>query len=324
MADPVTLTTIKETAAALDRSGLTTLEDLRLWISKDVDKSISLLAESSGTKQSLLIALLIAEFCDDASRSGRPTLASYWRGLKTVPGLIRFYVHPLAQRWREKGLAVLGDVGQAAWYILRQLVTRHRRLWYNWRRHWADALLIVVLPGLLIGFWFRVESAKTRQVRSVAVKRSVKVVPLQRISTDDIELAADPNSSGAFTSVDQVQGRYALVPLHGGATILRDQILSAELSNKVQNRVIVSIPLKAGTTRDLSPPSEVFLLLSAREIPAGENATTSAQYVFGVVLLGLEKTREVTTATVAMVKEDLDKAAPLLGSRDAYLSQSAR
>ena len=322
MDDPVSLITIKDRAAALNSSGLSTLEDLRRWISKDVDKSIPLLAESSDTAQSLLLALLIAEFCDDAGRSGHPKLATYWRGLKTFPGLVRLYLDALKQAQHERRLT-FKDLREAAWNIFRQAFTRLWRLLYNWRRHWADALLIIVLPALLIAVWFRVESAKSRSVQFVAVKSSANLLPFQRIN-DEVELASVPTKSGAFTSLDQVRGRYALVTLSSGTPILSNQILSAALSNKIQNRAIVTIPLRTGTARDLSPPCEAVLFLSPRETKSGESSNSSPQQSVEVVLLGIDKTGETTTATVAMVKEDLDKLGPLLASHDAFLLQLAR
>jgi hypothetical protein len=72
MPDPATIEKIESTAAALNGRGLNTLEDLRLWINRDVDKSIPKLAQSSGTAEPLLMALVIAEFCDDTRlRKGR-------------------------------------------------------------------------------------------------------------------------------------------------------------------------------------------------------------------------------------------------------------
>ncbi len=91
MADLPTLKKIEETATALDRCGLSTLEDLRLWINKDVDQSIRRLAKSSRTTESLLMALVIAEFCDNTGRSGRKKLGRYWRGLKPFPSLVKLY-----------------------------------------------------------------------------------------------------------------------------------------------------------------------------------------------------------------------------------------
>lgn len=322
MADLLTLEKIKETATALDGCGLSTLEDLRLWINQDVDKSIPRLAKSSRTTESLLMALVIAEFCDNTGRSGRKKLGRYWRGLKPFPSLVKLYWIALGQEWRKNKIRVVTKLVGPSWHITRQMFTRHWRLWYNWRRHWADGLLLIVLPALLIGLWFRVESAKNSQVQFVAVKPSANVPAFQRID-DEVELVSVDNASGAFAAIDQVRGLYSLVPLAGGAPVLSNQLLSKELSNRIQNRSILSIPLKAGTyVRDLSPPCEGVLLLSPRQTE-GAPVTSVKQSKFEVVLLGIDKSGDAVTATVAMSAEDVEKAGPLLGSCDAYLSKRA-
>ena len=338
MSDSVSLDIIKETAAALNGRGLSTLEDLRLWISKDVDKGILMLSESARTSQSLLTALLIAEFCDDAGRSGKPKLGRYWRGLKTFPGVIKLYVVAFTEARRDKKFAFLPHVGKPSWHILRQLVTRHSRLWYNWRRHWADALVILVLPALLVGLWWRVDSAKRSRVQVVSAKGSADVHAFQRIN-DEVQLTTAQYSSDAFTSIDQVRGRYTLVPLVPGVALDSAQILSADLSNKIQNRTILSIPLKAGTyAPHVFAPGEALLVLSPRDVLAGDashqggagNQVEVAREqvppptTFQIILLAIDQSGENRSATVAILKDDLDKVAALLGSHDAYLSQPVR
>jgi len=324
MGDLVTLETIKNTATKLDGCGLTTLEDLRSWVSKDIDKSLTRLTESSDTAPSLLIALVIAEFGDDAGRSDRKKLGTYWRGLKPFPGLVKLYWIDLGETWKQKKLGVVPRLGEPSRQILRQLLTRHNRFWYNWRRHWADALLLIVLPVLLIGVWFRVESVKNSGVQFVVVKPSTNVGAFQRIG-DEVELASIDNSSNAFTSVDQVRGRYSLVPLTGGTAVLSNQLLSAELSNRIQNHSILSIPLKVGTyLRGLSSTGEGVLILSPRETASVGSETASKQHAFEVILLSIDKIGDVATATVAIPAEDVDKAGALLATSDAYLSKAAR
>lgn len=317
MPDSLNLETIKKAAAALNGHGLTTLEDLRLWIKRDVDKSIPRLAKTSSIAESLLMAFVIAEYCDDTGRSGRQKLGSYWRGLKPFFGFVKLYWIALGQAWQQKKFVT--TLGEASWYIPRQFLTRNWRLWYNWRRYWFDFLLIIVLPALLIGLWYRVESAKKVRVQSVTVKPSVKVPAFQRLG-DEVQLTSSENVSNGFDSIDKVKGRYSLVALSGGTPVLNDQLLSLELSNKIQNYSIVSIPLKAGTyVRDLSPPGEGTLLLSPRE-----SESASKQHAFDVVVLGVNKNSETVTAILAMRAEDVEKAGALLGSSDAYLTKQAR
>ena len=318
MVDQITLEKIEETAVALDRCGVSTLEDFRSWISKDVDKSIPRLAEVSGTPESLLMALVIAEFYDETVGSGRQKVGTYWRGLKPFPSLVKFY---WMEGWRQKRLGIVPKLGKPSWFVLRQLFTRNLRFLFNWRRRWADGLLIAIVPLLLLGFWLHVEWTKRSRVQFVTVKPSANVRAYQRIA-DEVELTSLDSLSNAFSSIDQVKDHYSLIPLSSGVPVLSDHLLSAELSNKIKNSSIVSIPLKAATyVRDLSPPFEAELLLSPRE---NGNETTSQQHAFKVVLLGIDKTGDAVVATVAINAADVEKTAALLGSSDAYLSKPAR
>ena len=334
MNDPVTLLKIKETADALNRRNVITLEDVRSWLGKDVDNGIELLTTKSGTTQEVVLSLLIAEFCDDAGRSGKPKLLRYWRGLKPFKLVMMFSVDQLKEGWRERKLRVLAVAHKPLGQSLRQLFTRHTRVWRNWRRHWSDALVFVVLPILLVGGMLRIGSARGNKVPYVTVNRSV-TLPAYHPITDQVELSNVP--SGAFTSITQIQGRYALVSLPGGTTLLPSQLLTAELSSKMRNRKILTIPLKPGSySTDLSAPYESILVFSPREmnskVPVEQAAVNvaSASSVnpvgetrFDVILLKLDQSGILITATLALQNDDFNRAAALLASHDAFLVQTA-
>ena len=89
MPDLVTLTDIENAAAGAGALDIRTLEDLRTCVSKDVDGSIEWLAETTFTKPSLLTALLLADFRDDTGLKSKRSLSPYWRGLKTLPVVLK-------------------------------------------------------------------------------------------------------------------------------------------------------------------------------------------------------------------------------------------
>jgi hypothetical protein len=171
----------------------------------------------------------------------------------------------------------------------------------------------------------------------VSVKGFAEVRAFQRIN-DEVELTTAQSSSDAFTSVEQVRGRYTLVPLAPGAALGSTQILSADLSSKIQNRTILSVPLKPGTyTEEIFAPSEAVLVLSPREDLQGDASRRGGALnqvevareqvpptTFQIILLAVDQSGENRSATVAILKDDVDKVAALLGSHDAYLSQPVR
>lgn len=319
MPDPITLKDIQQAAAALSGCGVPTLEDLRMCISKDVDQSIRWLSVTTGTKYSLLMALLIAEARDDAGRSGKRKLLQSWRGLKTFPSVLKLSTDEIQRLWHEKKLRVVIAAREPVWAVLRQLMIRHWRLWHNWRRHWPDALAIVIFPLLLLSLALRAQSINNKSFHSVTVKQSTALPAFQKI-TDGVEVSSVLYSKGAFTSVDEVRGRYTLVSLPAGATLLRNQILSAEFSNKMQDRRILSIPIKAGTyVPNVTVPCEAVLVLSARRHDLNKADPVS----FEVILLSLNKIDETTSATVALRKDEFERVATLLASHDVFLSQTA-
>ena len=315
MADCITLKEIEEAVVALDRSDIRTLEDLRRCISKDVNKSILWLSEETRVNRALLIALLIAEFNDDRGLSGKRNLRHYWRGLKTLSSVVRFCRDELGRLWRYKKSSVLLRGPRHVWPMAVQLLLRQQRLLFNWRRHWADALLIVILPLLLLGLALRARSINDRQVRYVTVQQGIRA--FQRL-TGNLALTNEPYAKNAFTSVEDVKGRYALVNLAPGTTLLSDQVLSSDLSGKMEGRRILAVPVKAGTyVSTTNAPHEAIMVLS----PRTEDVKDLAAVSFGVIVLRLDKTAEATSATVAIRQEDFDKASALLASHDVFFTQ---
>ncbi len=296
MADCITLKEIEEAVLALDGSEIRTLDDLRRIIRKDVNQSILWLSTETKVKHSLLVALLIAEFNDDRGLTGKPRLRYYWRGLKTFRSVVR--VSPR----RLSALAL-------------QLWLRQHRLLYNWRRHWADVLVVAILPLLFFALALRARSINDRQVRYVTVQRGVLAY---QTLTGNLTLTNEPYAKNAFTSVDDVLGRYALVSLAPGATVLSDQLLSSELSRKMQGRRIIAVPVKAGAYVSITnAPHEAMMVLSPRTDEVKDLPAVS----FAVIILRLDRTGETASATVAIRPEDFDKATALLASHDVFLGQ---
>jgi hypothetical protein len=320
MPDQITPKDIQEAAGAFDRAEIRTLDDLRMCISKDVDNNIHWLSEVTKVKHSMLVALLIAEFDDDTALSGKRKLRHYWRGLTTLSSVLRLSRSEIVSQWSEQKSRALFAGPRLAWLVARQLMIRQHRLWYNWRRHWPDALVFVLLPVLLVSLALRAQSINDRNLRYVTVQRGAAVPAFQKL-TDNLALTNVPYAKGAFNSIDEVRGRYTLVNLPSGATVSSDQLLSPEWSSKMADRRILSVPMQAGAyPLTMRAPCDAIMVLSPRTNDVKDLAMVS----FGVIVLRFEKIGETTSATVAIQKEEFEQASMLLASRDVYLAQISR
>lgn len=316
MTDPVTLKQIQELAGVLSRHGVTTPAELRRCISVDVDEGIQWLAINTGTSETLLMALLLAEFAEDTLQKDNRTLARHWQTLKTFPAVASLSAIDIRDIWRDRGLDLTWESGKPIWHVVRQSLIRTRHLLSNWRRHWFDLLVLVVLPLILISLFLQVLSANKKNVRHVAVQPGAGLPVFHRI-TGEVELKGAPGLPGAFTSIDQVKDRYTLVALPGGSMVESNQLLSADLSNKMQNRNILTVPIKPGNyLSTLSPPAEAIMLLSPRQLDLKAEAVS-----FPVIVLRLESNGEMRSATVALTEDRFKIAAALLASHDIFLSQ---
>lgn len=317
--DPATLKRIQEMTEALNRCGVTTLEDLRRCISKDVDAGINWTVINTGAQPALLTALLIAEVREDTAPSGKRKLWRYWRELKTLPAVLLLSAAEVRDLWRALGARSLWRGRGAAWAVIRQSLVRPKHLLYNWRRHWLDMLLLLTLALFVAGVWVGINQIKRQRVERVAVKGTTPLPAFHRID-DEVEMKRAPGASKAFATAEEVRGRYTLAPIPAGEILRPGELLSAELSEKMRGRRIISVPLKAGTYGSaVQPPTEAFMILS----PAKPEVKAAEPVVLDVIVLKIEKTAESTSATIALAEDNFRAAAPLLASHEVFLSQSA-
>lgn len=313
--DNATLKEILSVVVALKNTDIGTLEDLRQCLNRDVNKNIRWLADHAEIKNPLLTALLLAEFYDDTGTKGKRRLRNYWRGLKTVVGEIRAGWSEIGHEWDKNKRGSLGVGLQHALGVAGQVAVRQQRVWYNWRHHWFDAVVLVMLPVLIVSLAVRAQSINNRTVPHVTVRTDAGIAAFEQL-TGHVELKNVPHKDGAFTTLDEVAGQYALVSLPPGAMLSKDQLLSPELSRKMPSRRILSIPIKTGAfSSTLKAPGEALMTLSARQEERKEPAS------FEVIVLRFDQSGGSTAAIVAIPKEDFDKASRLLGSHDVFLAQ---
>ena len=317
MAEAVTLKQIHDLAMALNNCGVATLGDLKKCIAKDPDEGIRWVTTKSESSQPLLVSLLIAEIADDSDASDDRPLIYCWRPLQPFSSVLSQSTAEIKELWAQTGRRALWQAREPVWAVLRQSVVRPKRRLGNWKRHWLDALLFLVLPGLLLGFAIRAHAINKRVIGYVAVKRESSIPAFQRIN-GEVELRSDPASKGAFTNIDQVSGRYTLVNIPAGKILQSDQLLSPELSARMHNRRILSIPIKYGAYNStITLPTEAILVLSPRQ----PDLKVTTPLSFQVIVLTLQSIGDSRAAIIAIDRDNFDTAASLLASHDAFLSQ---
>lgn len=314
-ADPVTIKRLRETVAVLkQKGGINTLEDFRLAVGKDLATGIAVVSSKTGASQWLLVALLITEAADDAGKRGKPKLLPYWCSLRTFRAVFTLSLAEIRDLRSAEKRPPWSEFRAPLSTVFRQSIARPKRLFSNWKRHWFDALVLLLPVVLLLSAW-RANSINKNTPQYVTTAAAVPA--FHRFPTEADKKNA-PEATGPLTNTADANDRYALNAISAGATVQGKQLLSAELSAKMQGRKILAVPIKAGTySSTLAPPVEAIMVFSPREQDLKTQPATS----FEVIVLSIESHGEGKSAIVALREDSFQLAASLLGSHDVFLSQ---
>ena len=313
--DPVSIKRLRELAFSLQSYGVKTLEDLRLSICKDHDTGITTVAERTKTSKALLVALLITEARDDSGNKGTRQLVHYWSAFKTFRSVFsdsRSEIRELlkTKHWRETREPIN--------ILLRHSFARPRRVLTNWRTHWLDALVVLVPLTLGLLLIVRVNSINKNSRQFVTTTTSVPA--FQKIS-NEVEIKSSTGAKSGFTTIDEVRDRYTLANVPAGAALQSNQLMSPLLSQKMQSRKILLVPIRAGNySPTLTAPEEAILVLSPRTM----DSKATSPMTFEVIVLRIDGSGETRSAVVALKEDRFDTAALLLGSHEAFLSPPVR
>ena len=177
-----TLKEILSAVVALSSEDISTLEDLRNVLTKDVDKNIVWLAKQTKIKDALLTALLLAEFYDDTGTKGKRRLRNYWAGFKTIPDEVRAGWAEVVRQWEQNKTRSLSVGLQQALGVAGHVAVRQRRIWYNWRHHWLDAVVLLLLPALIVSLALRAQTINKRTVPYVTVRTDAGIAAFEELS----------------------------------------------------------------------------------------------------------------------------------------------
>lgn len=281
----VTLQKIKETAKLLDCHGIATLDDLRMCIGRNVETGVYWVSLNTDASQGLLLALLIAEATDDAAQKGARKLSRYWRSLKTPPAILSL---PM-------------------------------RLWRSRKKHWPDALAAALVLLLSTAVVMRARAIGKGDAQYVAARQGINLPVFHQLSADDLEMKSAPGLKGSFNSFEQVRGRYTLAAIPARAVLQANQLLSAQLSNRMKGRRVLTVALKpTAYSATLAIPCEAVMILS----PRAPDAKIAEPVPFDVIVLSIDTVGDGKSATIALAEDKFAIAAPLLASHDVFLSQA--
>lgn len=169
------------------------------------------------------------------------------------------------------------------------------RIKYGWlssfrnryqRTYTALRFLLVLVVILALGYGLYLLSLRIFP-QQIVVTNPQGISAYRVITEHDVALRKVLfRSEKSFGDVSQVVGRYALTKLNPGAPVLNDQMLPAELSNEIQGKFIVSVPVKASALVP-APKSGDKLSLLAVTAPADNQPQTIS--AVDVILLSIEQ-----------------------------------
>jgi hypothetical protein len=154
---------------------------------------------------------------------------------------------------------------------------------YKWTYEGLRFLLVlIVVLALAYALYRRIPFPQ-----QIVVTNPQGISAYRAITKDDIAVRKVLfTSDKSLDDLSQVVGRYALTKLNSSAPILKDQMLPAELSNEINGKFIVSVPIKASA---LVPTPKGGDKLSLLAVAAPANNQPQMISVVDVILLAIEQ-----------------------------------
>jgi hypothetical protein len=258
------------------------IPDLLFWekLGEDFDKGVQEFARCNGLDVSSIIAVAIAEGQNSES----------YKRLFIIPGsaegiaVYRFSFPSLVRSlWRRK-LQILLTAGLT--------------------------ILVLVTFGLI---WTNIAKEK---INNNIVKSREGLPAYHKITANDLGLASS-FSDGQPVDERSIIGRYTLFPVQAHTSLNEGQLLGTELSRQMENRIIISIPVKSEyINSSIRPDSKIGLAFS-------KNGEKSSEFtlVSDLILLGMEKHADSTTLITGVRAEQLGALKDILRVADLFVIQ---
>jgi hypothetical protein len=157
---------------------------------------------------------------------------------------------------------------------------------YKWTYKGLRFLLVLIVVLALAYGMYRL-SQRIPFPQQIVVTNPQGISAYRIITKDDIALRKVLfTSDKSVDDLSQVVGRYALTKLNPSTPILKDQMLPAELSNEINDKFIVSVPIKASA---LVPTPKAGDRLSLLAVAAPANNQPQLFSAVDVILLAIEQ-----------------------------------
>jgi hypothetical protein len=157
---------------------------------------------------------------------------------------------------------------------------------YKWTYNGLRFLLLLIVV-LALGYGLYRLSQRIPFPQQIVVTNPQGISAYRIITKDDIAVRKVLfTSDKSLDDPSQVVGRYALTKLNPSAPLLKDQMLPAELSNEINGKFIVSVPVKASA---LVPTPKGGDKLSLLAVAAPANNQPQMISAVDVILLAIEQ-----------------------------------
>lgn len=200
------------------------------------------------------------------------------------------------------------------------------------KRNWFETL---ILFGALVAVLFLLRGLPAKEERRSpqVVVTAEEGVPAYRIITaSDIDVEDTEVAEGAFTDIEEVEGRYALQWLEPGKPVTKAQVSEVQpIPEDFGGWQVIALPATQASTLGgaLKPGDRVTMVLASRP---DANRTVKPEEFENVLILTVkalesagsseESTPSVlpvsSVVVVAILDQDMDRLKPLLAISDVY------
>lgn len=194
-------------------------------------------------------------------------------------------------------------------------------------RYFSERKTRILGYGILIFLLFlialSVRSVWQAHDETLVVSRRGGFAAYERISEDDVRITSNVFWNNPLTDPPQkIAGRYVLVPLPQGSKLAEENLLSAELSDQMNGRAVLRLPVKAENAgNSIAPNSKISLIFhtAPSQMPATGKSSEKTAIIDDVVLLGIEKNNAFSTLVTGVTERQFQTIQDNLGFTDIYL-----
>ena len=249
----------------------------------DFDKAVKDFADRNNYSEESLIAQLIAESFNESDE--------------------RFF-EPSTESWTLR-------------LFPKKIVWGVKDLFRFLKKHLFDVAVIIFLLFIVGGvIWWIYNLYHVLQTPQVLVKAEQGIPSFYKIKAEDLEISRPVSEEKAQELKSRLVGKYSSQKISQGEFLSVNLLLSQEFSEKLANRIILTIPIKTDALNStIQAKMKIDLLF------ANKGDTGNSVIVQDVILLKLETKPETTSLVIAVSLEQLEVIKGKLGNFEVFVVQ---